>query len=201
MNSKKDNRIKFCTSCGEKVIDSTKECTNCGKNPVGGSNDFVTEEDSGLTFEEQFFENRKYCINCGDKIKGEKEENYIKCTNCGINPCGSGKYFREEITINYCENCGNDVSDRDEVCTCGRLPYCDDNKNSDWDMNEVERMSEKEFDEFIEKDSEKESQFKVLFCKECGFNHNDDEKYHEIDEEWGDVYYKCPKCNYGDRNN
>lgn len=60
--------------------------------------------------DEQKFLNNQYCINCGISVKdlnGEYTE--IVCPSCGVNSFGMGKQFREEITINYCENCGKEV--------------------------------------------------------------------------------------------
>jgi len=184
----KSSAIKYCTSCGEKVKDYSEKCI-CGNYPEGLKNDILTEQESGLTFEQQKFLNSQYCINCGNSNEGlEGKYNELICTKCGKNPCGIGKEFRDEITINYCENCGKKVQDRDTVCSCGRLPYQSDN-------NETYNPDNKNIEDFTDKDWDLESELsKIKYCKECGFNHNNDNKYDEVDMDTGEVYYDCPQC-------
>ena len=178
------NLMNYCTSCGNKVEDFSEKCSNCEKHPYGGKNNSLSQAIRALTMNEQKFLNNQYCINCGISVKelsGEYTE--IVCPNCGVNPFGMGKEFREEITINYCENCGKEVNDRDEVCSCGRLPYQLDNK---FEKNGVD-MTEEDWETY-------NKLFKTKYCKECGFNHNNDSKYDYVNEETGEVYIKCPKC-------
>ena len=98
------------------------------------------------------------------------------------------------MEIKFCQNCGKKVKDRDEVCSCGRLPYQSDNL-------ETYNPENKNIEDFTEEDWGKESEIsKIKYCMNCGFNHNGDYKYDEIDEESGEVYFKCPKCNYEGRS-
>lgn len=69
--------------------------------------------------------NKKFCINCGNKIEDKNKDNNLRCHRCGAiinkndifcNNCG----IKLEINF-FCESCGNKVNVNDKFCTsCGK---------------------------------------------------------------------------------
>lgn len=75
----KNQQIRFCRRCGEKLIDDSRFCRMCGEEVITGENksDFVRNDDLNPA---EFGEMASFCRKCGNKLSPQGSS---QCAFCG----------------------------------------------------------------------------------------------------------------------
>lgn len=74
----KNDKIRFCRKCGEKLIENSRFCAKCGTEMVGAKNMSEYEQNDALRTETE--EIAMFCRKCGQKLS---PENNSQCAFCG----------------------------------------------------------------------------------------------------------------------